>query len=68
MFQIPEGANINRSIPHKWEDDKYIVADKCQMYDYVNGSYGDELVKCRYGYTFNNDPVQSSVVTDVSKY
>lgn len=38
------------------------------MYPYDNGTYGNETVQCTDGWTYEQNPIQSSIVTEVTKY
>jgi len=64
LFQLPEGATFNRSIPQRLKNGK-LETDSCHMYNYINGSYSNNTITCPNGWYYDPKPIRSSVVTEV---
>ena len=61
-----DGAQYNMSIPMQ-EKGGVLIIDKCNMYQYYeNDTYSQDKVPCTNGWTYEKEPVRTSVVTEVS--
>ena len=66
FFQVPEGADINKTIPRSYTDDAWKL-EQCEMHAYnnVTNTYSNHTVECPNGWYYNPDPIVSTVVSEV---